>query len=57
MAEAIGCKIVSDATQEAIEVISPTGRLIVGPGCALPADTPPENVYALIEAARSYGRA
>ncbi len=57
MAEAIGCKIVFDATQEAIEVISPTGRLIVGPGCALPADTPPENVYALIEAARSYGRA
>lgn len=47
-------KEVFDATREAIEVISPTGRLIVGPGCALPADTPPENVHALIEAARSY---
>ncbi|MBC8232525.1 hypothetical protein H8E77_23505 [bacterium] len=28
--------------------------IIVGPGCALPANTPPENVHALIEAARSY---
>jgi uroporphyrinogen decarboxylase len=47
-------KEVFNATREAIEVISPTGRLIVGPGCALPANTPPENVHALIEAARSY---
>jgi len=45
---------VFDATREAIEVISPTGRLIVGPGCALPANTPPENLHALIEAARGY---
>jgi uroporphyrinogen decarboxylase len=47
-------KEVFDATREAIEVISPTGRLIVGPGCALPANTPPENIHALIEAAHSY---
>ncbi|MCP4418439.1 MAG: hypothetical protein GY805_17610, partial [Chloroflexi bacterium] len=30
--------------------------LILGPGCALPPMTPPENVHALMEAAKIYGR-
>ncbi|WP_243375235.1 uroporphyrinogen decarboxylase family protein [Geotalea sp. SG265] len=29
---------------------------ILGLGCGLPIDTPPENIHALVEAARNYGR-
>ena len=45
---------VIDATTEAIEVLASTRRLIVAPGCALPANTPAENIHALIETAHSY---
>jgi uroporphyrinogen decarboxylase len=31
------------------------GGFIIGPGCALPADTPVENVQALMECARREG--
>lgn len=34
---------------------SPKGY-ILGLGCGLPIDTPPENILALVDAARSYGR-
>ena len=34
---------------------SPKGY-ILGLGCALPIDTPPENIHALVAAAREYGR-
>jgi uroporphyrinogen decarboxylase len=34
---------------------SPKGY-ILGLGCALPIDTPPENIHALVEAAREFGR-
>jgi uroporphyrinogen decarboxylase len=37
-------------------VLAPGGGLILGPGCALPPTTPPENVHALIETAHRYGR-
>jgi uroporphyrinogen decarboxylase len=34
---------------------SPKG-FILGMGCALPINTPPENIHALVTAAREYGR-
>ncbi len=34
---------------------SPKGY-ILGLGCGLPIDTPPENIHALVQAAREYGR-
>jgi uroporphyrinogen decarboxylase len=33
---------------------SPRGY-ILGLGCGLPIDTPPENIHALVQAAREYG--
>jgi MtaA/CmuA family methyltransferase len=47
---------VEAAAREAIDVLGPGGGLILGPGCALPPDTPAENVHALLETAREYGR-
>lgn len=41
--------------KEAIEKLGKGGGLILGPGCALPPTTPPENVHAMIEAAKKYG--
>ena len=43
------------AAREAIEVLGAGGGLILGPGCALPPETPPENIHALMEAARTDG--
>ena len=39
-----------------IEHLGRDGGFILSPGCALPHTTPDENVYALVEAARVYGR-
>ena len=47
---------VAENTQAAVEMLGPTGRLIVGPGCALAVETPPDNVAALVDTARRYGR-
>jgi uroporphyrinogen decarboxylase len=47
---------VMQACREALEVLAPGGGLILGPGCALPATTPDENLEALIEAAKRYGQ-
>jgi uroporphyrinogen decarboxylase len=46
---------VEDAAREAIAVLGPGGEFILGPGCALGADTPADNIHALIEAAKKYG--
>lgn len=43
-------------SQEAIEALAPGGGFILGPGCALMPDTPEENVHALINASKKYGR-
>jgi MtaA/CmuA family methyltransferase len=48
-------KLVAEKCKEAIEVLAPGGGFILGPGCALPPKTPPENVHAMIEAAKKYG--
>ena len=48
-------EIVEAASREAIEVLAPEGGFILGPGCALPATTPEENIDKLIECAKLYG--
>lgn len=54
---ALGDPALVDAKcKEAIAVLGEGGGLILGPGCALPPATPPENVHALVEAAKKYGR-
>jgi uroporphyrinogen decarboxylase len=50
---------VDAACREAIEVMR-VGKdfhtsFILGPGCALDAKTPSENIHALVEAAKKYG--
>ena len=42
-------------TLEMMRQLAPGGGFIVGPGCALPPDTPPANIHAVIECARSAG--
>jgi uroporphyrinogen decarboxylase len=47
---------VESACREALAVLAPGGGFILGPGCALPATTPPENIDTVMECAREYGR-
>lgn len=47
---------VTEACRQAIEILAPGGGFILGPGCALPATTPDENIDAMIEAAKVYGQ-
>ena len=47
---------VEDACREAIAIMAPDSGFILGPGCALGAETPDENIHALVEAAQKYGR-
>ena len=44
------------AVRAEIDVLGPGGGLIVGPGCALPPETPTENLHAFVEASHEYGR-
>jgi MtaA/CmuA family methyltransferase len=46
---------VEDASREAIEIFAPDYGFILGPGCALGTLTPPENIHAIVEAAKKYG--
>lgn len=46
---------VTAKAREALEILAPGGGFILGPGCALPATTPDENIDALIDAAKRYG--
>jgi uroporphyrinogen decarboxylase len=48
--------LVTQTTRETLAILAPGGGLILGPGCSLPAATPPENVHALVETAHRYGR-
>jgi uroporphyrinogen decarboxylase len=47
---------VTEAAREELAVLAPGGGLILGAGCALPPETPPENLHALVEAGRTLGR-
>jgi len=48
--------LVVEIVREELEILAPGGGLILGPGCALPPKTPPENIHTLVETARQYGR-
>jgi len=47
---------VVEAARAELAVLAPGGGLILGPGCALPPETPTENIAALVEAAERWGR-
>jgi uroporphyrinogen decarboxylase len=48
-------ELVRESTSRILARMAPGGGFIVGPGCALPADTSPENVAALMECAHREG--
>lgn len=45
-------ELVERRTRELVSLFSSTPRFILNAGCAIPADTPPENLHAMIRAAR-----
>jgi uroporphyrinogen decarboxylase len=47
---------VREAARQCIGTGGVNGGFILSPGCELPRDTPPENLEALVEAAKTYGR-
>jgi MtaA/CmuA family methyltransferase len=47
---------VTTAARQSIQAGGQDGGFILSPGCELPRDTPPENLEALVEAAKTYGR-
>jgi uroporphyrinogen decarboxylase len=48
--------LVRRKTTELLDIFSTTNRFILNSGCAIPAITPEENIFALIETARNYER-
>ena len=48
-------EVVVEKCREAIEILAPGGGFILGPGCALPASTPDDNIHAMIETAKEFG--
>lgn len=48
-------QLVEQKTRELLDVFSDTPRFILNAGCAIPADTPPDNLRAMIRVAREYG--
>jgi uroporphyrinogen decarboxylase len=46
--------LVKAMCREALDIMAPGGGFILGPGCALPATTPDENIFAMIETANEY---
>ncbi len=48
-------EVVRRHTLEILSVMAPGGDFILGPGCALPPDTPPEVIYTVMECARNAG--
>ena len=49
-------EVVRQAVRDELAVLAPGGGLIIGPGCALPPETPMENLHAFVEAAHEFGR-
>jgi uroporphyrinogen decarboxylase len=48
-------ELVAKKVREELASLAPGGGLIMGPGCALPPITPPENIHTLIETTHRYG--
>jgi uroporphyrinogen-III decarboxylase len=49
-------ELVTERCRETLKILAPGGGFILGPGCALPATTPDENIDALIDSAKRHGR-
>ena len=47
---------VAETSRQTLSVLAPGGGLIFGPGCALPASAPPQNLHAMIQTAHDFGR-
>jgi len=47
--------LVVEKCRQAIDLLAPGGGFFLGPGCALPATTPDENIDAMLETAKNYG--
>jgi uroporphyrinogen-III decarboxylase len=47
---------VREATRQLISIWKPGGQFILNAGCAIPPTTPPENVHALVAAAKEFGK-
>jgi uroporphyrinogen decarboxylase len=48
--------LVTEKVLEELDVLAAGGGLILGPGCALPPKTSPENVHTMIQTAHRHGR-
>lgn len=48
--------LVREKVIEELAILAPGGGLILGPGCALPPNTPAENIHAMIKTAHRYGQ-
>jgi len=46
---------VREAVRQLIAVWKPEGRFMLNAGCAIPPTTPPENIYAMMAAAKEHG--
>jgi len=46
---------VESTCREALEILSPGGGYILGPGCALPSTTPATNIDKMIDCAKTWG--
>ena len=49
-------ELIMSKAKEAIELFGKDGWFILSPGCDLPYNTPEENMFALVEAAKKYGK-
>jgi uroporphyrinogen decarboxylase len=47
---------VENACRDAIAIMEPGSGFILGPGCALGPEVPADNIHALVESAKKYGR-
>jgi len=47
--------LIREACRQLIALWKPGGRFILNAGCAIPPGTPPENIRALVQAAREFG--
>ncbi|HUS91614.1 MAG TPA: uroporphyrinogen decarboxylase family protein [Phycisphaerae bacterium] len=48
--------LVAERTRELLETFADTPGFILNTGCALPANTPPENIHAMVRTAREFHR-
>ncbi len=48
-------RVVSQKTSELLEVFAATPRFVLNAGCAIPPETPPANIRAMVDTARSFG--